>query len=62
MLCRIGDVEIWRILEINAPYLPAKDLFPDVPNVAPTCTQTMSAGTPNSRMAAGCQPSQTPVT
>lgn len=34
MLCRIGDVEIWRILEINAPYLPAEDLFPDVPDVA----------------------------
>lgn len=34
MLCRIGDVEIWRILEINAPYLPAKDFFPEVPDVA----------------------------
>lgn len=34
MLCRIGDVEIWRILEINAPYLPAEDLFPDVTDVA----------------------------
>ena len=30
MLCRIGDVEIWRILEINAPYLPPQELFPDV--------------------------------
>ena len=28
MLCRIGDVEIWRILEINGPFLkPAGDAF-----------------------------------
>ncbi|MEO9898721.1 MAG: MBL fold metallo-hydrolase [Paracoccaceae bacterium] len=28
MLCRIGDVEIWRILEINAPFLKPEDLYP----------------------------------
>lgn len=28
MLCRIGDVEIWRILEIHAPFLPPEELFP----------------------------------
>ena len=29
MLCKIGDVEIWRILEINGPFLSPEDLFPD---------------------------------
>ncbi len=28
MLCRIGDVEIWRILELNGPYLSPEELFP----------------------------------
>lgn len=28
MLCKIGEIEVWRILEINAPYLPPEDLFP----------------------------------
>ncbi|MEL6794310.1 MAG: MBL fold metallo-hydrolase [Pseudomonadota bacterium] len=28
MLCKIGDVEIWRILEINAPFLTPEELFP----------------------------------
>lgn len=34
MLCRIGNIEIWRILEINAPFLKPDELFrnagPDV--------------------------------
>lgn len=35
MLCRIGDVEIWRILDINAPFLPPEALFPSAgPDVA----------------------------
>jgi len=35
MLCRIGDVEIWRILEIHAPFLPPEELFPTAgPDVA----------------------------
>lgn len=29
MLCRIGDVEIWRILEINGPFQRPEDLFPN---------------------------------
>lgn len=29
MLCRIGEVEVWRILESNAPFLPATSLFPN---------------------------------
>lgn len=35
MLCKIGDVEIWRILEINAPFLAPAMLFPNAgPDVA----------------------------
>ena len=29
MLCRIGAVEVWRILEINAPFLTPEKLFPN---------------------------------
>ena len=29
MLCKIGDVEVWRILEINGPFLSPEELFPD---------------------------------
>ena len=28
MLCRIGEIEVWRILEINGPYLSPEELFP----------------------------------
>ena len=28
MLCRIGEVEVWRILEIRAPFLTPEELFP----------------------------------
>ncbi len=28
MLCRIGNVEVWRILEINAPFLEPGVMFP----------------------------------
>ncbi len=35
MLCQIGPVEIWRILEIHGPFLPPADLFPTAgPEVA----------------------------
>ncbi|WP_419906824.1 MBL fold metallo-hydrolase [Hoeflea sp.] len=35
MLCKIGDVEVWRILEINAPFLTPEELFPTAgPDVA----------------------------
>jgi glyoxylase-like metal-dependent hydrolase (beta-lactamase superfamily II) len=35
MLCKIGDVEIWRILELSGPFKPAQDLFPTAgPEVA----------------------------
>ena len=28
MLCKIGDVEVWRILEIHAPFLTPEELYP----------------------------------
>ena len=28
MLCRIGEIEVWRILEIHAPFLTPEELFP----------------------------------
>lgn len=28
MLCKIGDVEVWRILEMNGPFREATSLFP----------------------------------
>lgn len=35
MLCTIGDVEVWRILEINDPFRPPELLYPDAgPDVA----------------------------
>ncbi len=32
MLCRIGDVEIWRILEIHALFLMPEELYPNAPS------------------------------
>lgn len=29
MLCRIGEVEVWRTLEIHAPFMTPEELFPD---------------------------------
>lgn len=35
MLCKIGDVEVWRILELTGPFRPAEALFPTAgPEVA----------------------------
>ncbi len=35
MLCKIGDVEVWRILEINGPFRPPEMLYPTAgPEVA----------------------------
>ncbi len=35
MLCKIGDVEVWRILELNGPFREAETLFPTAgPDVA----------------------------
>ncbi|MEL6684406.1 MAG: MBL fold metallo-hydrolase [Pseudomonadota bacterium] len=29
MLCKIGEVEVWRILEIHAPFMPPEELYPN---------------------------------
>ena len=29
MLCRIGEIEVWRILDFHGPFLPADELFPN---------------------------------
>jgi len=29
MLCRIGEIEIWRILDFHGPFLTASELFPN---------------------------------
>lgn len=53
MLCRIGDVEIWRILEINAPFLSAEELFPDAgPDLTKEITKHAPKGqfTTNSKL------------
>ncbi|MEL6915741.1 MAG: MBL fold metallo-hydrolase [Pseudomonadota bacterium] len=31
MLCRIGEVEIWRILDILGPFMAPEELFPNAP-------------------------------
>ena len=43
MLCRIGDVEVWRILEINGPFLDPEDLFP---NAGPEVRQIVQSLVP----------------
>ncbi len=29
MLCKVGEIEVWRILEINGPFLSPEELFPN---------------------------------
>ncbi|MEM7067287.1 MAG: MBL fold metallo-hydrolase [Pseudomonadota bacterium] len=29
MLCKIGEIEVWRILEMNFPFKPPEELFPN---------------------------------
>lgn len=29
MLCRIGEVEVWRILDLHGPFMTPEDLFPN---------------------------------
>ncbi|UWQ96308.1 MBL fold metallo-hydrolase [Rhodobacteraceae bacterium M385] len=43
MLCKIGDVEVWRILEMNGPFREATRLFP---NAGPDVAQLMEAKAP----------------
>ncbi|MEP1208368.1 MAG: MBL fold metallo-hydrolase [Rhizobiaceae bacterium] len=44
MLCKIGDIEVWRILEINGPYLDPEALFP---NDGPQVRQAIEAHAPD---------------
>ena len=43
MLCKIGDVEVWRILEIHAPFMAPEELFP---NAGPDVTAIIKAHVP----------------
>lgn len=40
MLCKIGNIEVWRILEINGPYLSPEELFPTVGTEARSAIET----------------------
>lgn len=40
MLCKIGDIEVWRILEMHGPFLPPEMLWPNAgPDVAKIVAQ-----------------------
>lgn len=52
MLCKIGEVEVWRILEMNGPFREAETLFP---TAGPDVAQVMEAEAPGQIEAAtGC--------
>lgn len=45
MLCRIGDVEVWRILEIDGPYARPDELFSNTgPDVAALIAERVPGG------------------
>jgi len=44
MLCKIGEVEIWRILEIHAPFMKPEQLWP---NAGPDVSAIIEAHVPN---------------
>ncbi len=44
MLCRIGQIEVWRILEINAPFLTPEELYP---TAGPDVREIIQAHVPN---------------
>ena len=45
MLCKIGNVEIWRILEMNGPFKPPEALFP---NAGPEVSKVIESLVPGS--------------
>lgn len=49
MLCRIGEVEVWRILELHGPFLPPEELFP---NAGPDVARLIEACAPGNICAA----------
>ncbi|MEW9922181.1 MBL fold metallo-hydrolase [Marimonas sp. MJW-29] len=45
MLCKIGEVEVWRILDIHAPFLTPEELFPTAgPDVARIVEENVPGG------------------
>lgn len=44
MLCKIGDVEVWRILEIHAPFMMPEELFPNAGPDVRAITQNLVPG------------------
>lgn len=44
MLCKIGDVEVWRILEIHAPFMTPEELFTNAGPDVKTITETLAPG------------------
>lgn len=44
MLCKIGEVEVWRILEIHAPFMRPEDLFPNAGPDVGTLIETLVPG------------------
>ena len=45
MLCKVGNVEVWRILEIHAPFLTPEELYP---TAGPDVAAIVEAHTPGS--------------
>ena len=44
MLCKIGDVEVWRILEIHGPFMMPEELFPNAGPDVRAITQNLVPG------------------
>lgn len=44
MLCKIGDIEVWRILDIHAPFLTPEELFPNAGADVATRIETLAPG------------------
>ncbi|PJI86167.1 metallo-beta-lactamase superfamily protein [Yoonia maricola] len=44
MLCKIGEVEVWRILEIHAPFMPPEDLFPTAGSDVSAVIESLAPG------------------
>lgn len=44
MLCRIGDIEIWRLLDWHGLFLPPEKLFPNAPEDVAQIIEGLAAG------------------
>jgi glyoxylase-like metal-dependent hydrolase (beta-lactamase superfamily II) len=44
MLCKIGDVEVWRILEIHAPFMSPEELFTNAGSDVSTLIEALAPG------------------